>query len=208
MTERLIQGFEKRFRPRAYEGEKALMPELVTDGQKPEYFIISCADSRCDPGVIFDAAPGEFFGFKAIGAIVRPYKTGTALAASLQFAINALRIEKLILLGHTQCGAIKALHDNTEDPEIAGFIDVAQGAMEDARKISERGQHNHDGEDSLLRIAEEQVLLASAKNLMSYPSVANAVKEGRLKIESWMFEMEHGHILQYNHEQSKFVVVT
>ena len=205
MTDRLIKGFQERFRPKSYEGEHALMPDLVSYGQKPEYFIISCADSRCDPGTIFDAKPGEFFGFKSIGAIVRPYKTGTALAASLQFAINALKVEKLIVIGHTHCGAIKALHDDIDDPEIASFIDVAHGAMDKARKIMATPEQEND-EEALLRMAEKQVLLESAKNLMTYPSVKKAVEENRLQIESWIFEMEKGHILRFDAQSEKFVI--
>lgn len=205
MTNRLIKGFIERFRPTAYEGEKAVMPELVSYGQKPEYFIISCADSRSDPGVIFDAQSGEFFGFKAIGAIVRPYKTGTALAASLQFAINYLKVSKIVLLGHTQCGAIKALHDDIEDPEIASFIDVAHDAMDKARKIAAQSGET-EGEEDLLRLAEQQVLLASAENLKSYPPVRDALKEGRVTIENWIFDMEHGHILKHDTQSGKFIV--
>lgn len=205
MTDKLLQGFSKRFRPKAYEGDKALMPELVSYGQKPEYFIISCADSRCDPGTIFDAQSGVFFGFKSIGAIVRPYKTGTALAASLQFAINALKVKKIVILGHTHCGAIKALHDDTDDPEISSFIDVAHEAMDKARGIYKDGDCEHCGDDAILRIAEEQVLLASAKNLLTYPSVAKAVENKDIQIESWIFEMEHGDILRYDNKTSSFV---
>lgn len=202
MTNRLIKGFIERFRPNAYDGNKAVMPELISYGQKPEYFIISCADSRCDPGTIFDAQSGEFFGFKSIGAIIRPYKTGTALAASLQFAINTLKVQKVIILGHTHCGAIKALHDDTDDLEISSFINVAHEAMDTARNISK-----DNNEDNLLRIAEQQVVLASAKNLMTYPSVANAVKNNSLSIESWIFEMDHGDILRYAPEQKEFVSI-
>lgn len=207
MTDRLIKGFTERFRPKAYEGNTPVMPELISYGQKPEYFIISCADSRCDPGTIFDAQPGEFFGFKSIGAIVRPYVTGTALAASLQFAINTLKVKKIVILGHTHCGAIKALHDDTDDPEIASFIDVAHEAMTKARDLHKNGCCDHDGDDALLRVAEEQVLLASAKNLMTYPSVANAIKENNLHIESWIFEMDHGEILRYDLTTSSFVSI-
>lgn len=207
MTDKLIQGFENRFRPKAYEGEKPLMPELVSYGQKPEYFVVSCADSRSDPGTIFDAQPGVFFGFKAIGAIVRPYKTGTALAASLQFAINTLQIKKIILLGHTHCGAIKALHDNTDDPEIKEFIDVAHDAMDQAREIADKTPQIETQED-LLRLAEEQVLLASAENLKSYPSVRDALAEDRVKIESWIFDMEHGHMFRYANRSGKFEAVS
>lgn len=208
MTDRLLAGFQNRFRPKAYEGKKPIMPELVSYGQTPDYFIVSCADSRCDPGTIFDAQPGEFFGFKSIGAIVRPYKTGTALAASLQFAINALKVKKLLVIGHTHCGAIKALHDGTDDPEIASFIDVAHEAMDEARKAQSTNNDVNNDEESLLRLAEKQVLLTSAKNLMTYPSVKNAVGAGNLHIESWIFDMDEGDILRFDPETSKFVVVT
>ena len=92
--ERLLLGFRK-FRKDTYEGLGALMPRLVQQGQKPDYFIISCIDSRSNPGTIFRAPPGTFFAHKAMGAIVRPYKQGTALSAALQFAIKYNQVEKI-----------------------------------------------------------------------------------------------------------------
>ncbi len=203
MSDILIKGFIERFRVKTYDGETPLMPSLVEDGQKPDYMIISCADSRSDPGTIFDAKPGVFFGFKSIGAIVRPYKQGTALAASLQFSINALGVKKIIILGHTHCGAIKALHDQTEDPEISSFIDVAKGAMIKAKELASE-MNTGDASAPLLRIAEEQVLLTSAENLKTYPSVNQALQENRLTIEPWIFDMQHGHILKHNSSSQKF----
>ena len=197
MTQSLINGFNKRFRQKAYDGHNPVMPGLVEYGQKPDYFILACADSRSDPATIFDAAPGSFFGFKSIGAIVRPYQTGTALAASLQYAINYLNVKKLVLLGHTNCGAIKAIHDKTDDPEIASFVDVAQDAYERAKTIISDKNADYTEED-LLRVAEEQILLQSMQNLKTYPSVANALAESRLEIETWIFEMSHGNILKYD----------
>lgn len=207
MPHKLLKRFTERFFPAGYDNANSPMPRLVAEGQTPEYFIISCADSRCDPGTIFDAEPGSFFGFKSIGAIVRPYKTGTALAASLQYAINVLEVKKLILLGHTHCGAIKALHDKTDDPEISSFIDVAHEAMDQARHIAKETPEK-ENEDALLRLAEQQVLLASAKNLLTYPAVKKAVESGKLTIQSWIFEMEGGNILSYDISTSQFKTVT
>lgn len=194
MTDRLLKGFEERFHPKAYSDEGAVMSELVEYGQQPDYMIISCADSRSDPGIIFDAHPGVFFGFKAIGAIVRPYKPGTALAASLQYALHYLKIPKLYLLGHTHCGAVKALHDQTEDPDLAGFMDVMHDAMDKAREIAGEGSD----EETILREAERQVLELSAENLLGYPAVQEALDQNRLKIELLIFDMEHGTILRYD----------
>ena len=121
----LLRGFAA-FRENTYKGKDALMPRLIEEGQKPDFFIISCIDSRSNAGPIFQSPPGTFFSHKAMGAIVRPYKQGTALAAALQFAINYNNVRKIIVLGHTGCGAIKALVENLEDDEIAIFIAVAK----------------------------------------------------------------------------------
>jgi carbonic anhydrase len=204
MTDRLLKGFEERFLPKAYNSDGALMPELVEYGQKPDYMIISCADSRSDPGIIFDAHPGVFFGFKAIGAIVRPYKPGTALAASLQFALHYLKIPKLYLLGHTHCGAVKALHDETVDPDLAGFMNVMHNAMDKAREIT----GEEADEETVLREAERQVLELSAENLLGYPAVEEALNENRLKIELLIFDMEHGSILRYDPKTGDYAPAT
>lgn len=194
MTDKLLEGFEKRFLPKAYGDDGALMPELVAYGQQPDYMIISCADSRSDPGIIFDAHPGVFFGFKAVGAIVRPYKAGTALSASLQYALHYLKVPKLILLAHTHCGAVKALHDNTEDPELASFMDVMHDAMDKAREITGEGSD----EETLLREAERQVLDLSYTYLLDYPAVKEALAENRLVIERLIFDMRLGKVLRFD----------
>tara|TARA_B100000780_G_scaffold272492_1_gene234809 strand:- start:583 stop:1248 length:666 start_codon:yes stop_codon:yes gene_type:complete len=204
LTDKLLEGFENRFLPKAYGDDGALMPELVEYGQKPDYMIISCADSRADPGIIFDANPGVFFGFKAIGAIVRPYKEGTALAACLQFALHHLKVPKLYVVGHTHCGAVQALHDNTDDTDLASFMDVMHDAMEQARKIT---GHDND-EELLLREAERQVVNLSAKNLETYPAVREALDENRLIIERLIFDMSEGRMLRYNSQSGTYDPVT
>lgn len=193
MTKTLLEGFN-RFRKAHYESDNAAMPRLVADGQKPEYFMISCIDSRSNPGTIFCSAPGTFFAHKAMGAIVRPYKKGTALAAALQFALFHNQVHTIILLGHTNCGAIKALIDKIEDDEIASFIDVAQAGLGRARRICDASVD----ELCLHRAAEEQIVLQSAENLQTYPSVVSALAEGRVIVKPWLFDMERGRLLEYD----------
>jgi len=199
MPKNLIKGFEA-FCSDEYCGKDALMPKLVKEGQNPDYFIISCIDSRANPGTIFRPAPGTFFAFKAMGAIVRPYKQGTALAASMQFAFEHMKVPNLILLGHTQCGAIKALAENIDDPEIASFIDVERKSVERAKK-----KLGSDGTDEqLLREAERQTVIQSMENVKSYPSVKKALVENRLNIFGWIFDMESGTLMQYNPQTDNF----
>ncbi len=203
MTEDLLKGF-RQFRQETYEGHAPLMPRLVEEGQSPDYFIISCIDSRSNPGMIFRPQAGTFFAHKAMGAIVRPYKKGTALAAALQFALEYNKVKEIILLGHTGCGAIKALVEKIDDEEISSFIDVAQAGLEKAKTCC-NGVCTHD---ELLRHAEEQIVLLSTKNLESYPSVQRALAEERVVIKSWLFDMESGNLLQHCVDTDAFQPIT
>lgn len=202
MARSLLQGF-KLFRKENYEGN-TLMKRLVKEGQSPEYFIISCIDSRSNPGTIFRPEPGTFFAHKAMGAIVRPYKKGTALAAALQFALIHNNVKEIIVLGHTGCGAIKAMVENIDDEEISSFINVAREGVEKAKAGCGCGATHAE----LLRHTEEEIVLLSSENLKSYPSVATALAENRVVIRPWLFDMESGELLQYNPDFKQFVPLT
>ncbi len=202
MANLLLKGF-KMFRKDNYEGN-SLMKRLVKDGQSPDYFIISCIDSRSNPGTIFRPEPGTFFAHKAMGAIVRPYKKGTALAAALQFALVHNKVKEIVVLGHTGCGAIKAMVEKIDDEEISSFVNVAQKGLEKAKARC----GNSCTHDELLRNSEEEIVLLSAENLKSYPSVANALAEGRVVIRPWLFDMESGELLQYSPDFKEFVPLT
>ncbi len=202
MANLLLNGF-KLFRKDNYEGN-TLMKKLVKDGQSPDYFIISCIDSRSNPGTIFRPEPGTFFAHKAMGAIVRPYKKGTALSAALQFALVHNKVKEIIVLGHTGCGAIKAMVEQTDDEEISSFTNIAREGLERAKTNA----GNVHTQEELLRHAEEEIVLLSAENLKSYPSVASALAERRVVIKPWLFDMESGALLQYNNEFKQFVTLT
>jgi carbonic anhydrase len=190
MTDKLLEGFQS-FRQFQYETDDPLMLRLVQDGQKPEYFIISCIDSRANPATIFRAQPGTFFNFMAMGAIVRPYRQGTALSAALQFALDYIGVRKIVILGHTHCGAIKALAEDLDDPEISSFIDVAHEGFEKAQCAC--GAEDHE---ALLRATEQEIVLQGMKNLESYPAVARALTDG-LEIKGWIFDMEAGQLSEH-----------
>ncbi len=196
MADTLLKGFQE-FKKDAYGTDSGIMPALVRDGQDPKYFIISCIDSRANPGTIFKPAPGTFFAHKAMGAIVRPYKKGTALSAALHFALNYNNVDTLVVLGHTKCGAVKALTEGLEDEEIFEFIGVAQRALDKAKSCGCNG-------DELAAKTEKEVILESVHNLKSYPSVASALKDKRVTIKPWLFDMERGTMLEYNDNNKTF----
>lgn len=202
MTDELIKGFED-FKRYQYEGDEALMPKLVEEGQSPKYFVISCIDSRSNPGTIFRARPGTFFAHKAMGAIVRPYRKGTALAAALQFALNYNKVDTIIILGHTQCGAMQALVENIDDEEISEFIKVAQHALHRA----EQSSCSCCSKD-LQAATEKEALLESTENLKAYPSVAKALEEKRVTVKTWLFDMQSGDLQEFKEDKGEFIVIT
>lgn len=202
MSQNLIKGFQ-RFHDAHYTSAGAQMPQLAAEGQNPEYVIISCVDSRSNPATVFDTPPGMFFAFNAMGAIVRPYEQGTALASLLQFAIEHKNVEKVIILGHTGCGAIEAMAESIDDPEITSFIAVARDGLEKAKTLTKTDDH-----EELLRRAEEQVVLLSVNNLKTYPSVAKALKENKLEVRGWIFDLHSGNLLQYDEYLQKFKPLT
>ncbi|MBX2834853.1 MAG: hypothetical protein KTR28_07765 [Micavibrio sp.] len=200
MIDELIAGFED-FKRYSYDAKDGVMQQLIEEGQSPRYFIISCIDSRANPGTIFRPAPGAFFAHKAMGAIVRPYKQGTALSAALRFALDYNKVQKIIVLGHTECGAIKALADNIDDDEISSFIEVAQNALIRAKACT-------DCAEELLDRTVEETVIESAQNLMTYPAVNRAVTEGRAEIVRWVVDMKAGDVLEYRDKTKKFEVIT
>lgn len=200
MTQNLIDGFLD-FRRQAYDSPHGTMRALMKLGQSPDYFIISCIDSRGNPGNVFQSQPGTFFSHKAMGAIVRPYKKGTALAAALQFALKYNKVKHIIILGHTGCGAVKALIDNIPDEDIASFVDVARSALNTAKKLAS-AEETHD---DLYRHAEEQIVLQSAENLRGYPPVQQALSDERITIKPWLFDMHEGDLLEYSPDHAQFL---
>jgi carbonic anhydrase len=188
MTDSLIEGF-KRFLAK-YDNANAAPVDR-------EYVIISCVDSLSDPGIIFDKPPGTYFGFRAPGAIVRPYKAGTALSATLDIALVSNRVRKIIVLGHTGCAAMSALVNGSDNEEIHSFVEQAKAGLARAKKLC-GSQCAHE---DLIRLTEEQTVLQSVENLKTYPTVAKHLKDGSLEIIAWVYD-KNGVALKAHDPQS------
>ena len=107
--ERLIQGY-REFRARRWPEERAHYAELAK-GQAPEYLVISCCDSRVDPATIFGVRPGELFVLRNVANIVPPYEEGGGYhgtSAAVSFAVLVLKVRYIVVVGHAECGGIKA----------------------------------------------------------------------------------------------------
>ena len=187
--DKLIDGY-RRFRATTWPGRRALFDRLATEGQSPRALVIACADSRVDPAMIFDAAPGELFVIRNVANLVPPYQPDSAYhgtSAALEFAVTGLQVPDIIVLGHAMCGGIQAL---LRGPD-AGPTDFIGGWMRIADAARERVLACTAVEAAQLPCEREAVRL-SLTNLMTFPWIRDRVRAGRLRLHGGHFDIRSG----------------
>src|SRR5215470_11938393 len=130
----LLDGY-KAFASHRLPTEQTRYRELSVKGQSPEVMVIGCCDSRVSPEVIFDAGPGELFVVRNVANIVPPYAPDGAahgVSAALEFAVQVLRVKHIVVLGHAQCGGIKALVQESAPLSPGDFIGKWMSILEPA----------------------------------------------------------------------------
>jgi len=197
---KLIEGFQ-RFHNKYYETGARLMEKLAKEGAHPDFFIINCIDPRNGADIVFDSPPGQQFIHSQMAAIIPPYDaTKTSeLEASLSYAIDSKKIKHLIIMGHSNCGGCAALVDGTTDKFIESWVKTAEKAKEAA--TDKVGTKDHD---ALWQETERQVVVMSLQNILEYPFVKQAVKEGRLTVNGWLFDLEKGTLNEYDPASKAF----
>ena len=122
--EHLLEGY-KAFATQRLPTEQTRYRELSVKGQFPEVMVIGCCDSRVSPEVIFDVGPGELFVVRNIANLVPVYQPdGNAhgVSAALEYAVKVLKVRHIVVLGHAQCGGIRAFVDKIEPLTPGDFI--------------------------------------------------------------------------------------
>lgn len=191
----LVEGY-RRFKSDAYVRQKARYDELANDGQSPPIMIISCCDSRVDPATVFDTTPGQVFALRNVASLVPPYEIGGGLhgvSAAIEFGVLGLQVRHIVVLGHAQCGGIKASLEGANlghggHSFIEGWVDIIRPARE---KIlaSASDDPQHDLELDAIRV--------SLKNLRTFPFIAEREQSGQLKLHGAYFGIADGilHVL-------------
>ncbi len=109
---KLLQGF-RQFKEKFYNSDDPTYGKLITGQQGPKTLIIGCSDSRVDPSLLSGSGPGEIFVVRNVANLVPPCEMGTkgrhGVSAAIEFAVVNLMVENIIILGHRQCGGIRAL---------------------------------------------------------------------------------------------------
>ena len=186
----LIEGYRK-FRSETWPAERARYEALARWGQSPETLVIACSDSRVDPQTIFAAVPGELFVIRNVAALVPQYEPDPGhhgTSAALEFGVKVLKVARIVVLGHGQCGGVRAMaygpppqaHDF-----IASWVEIGKPALEAA---------GGGAEPKLDRI-EAEVVRVSLANLLTFPWIAEAVAAGRLVLQGYIFDVHTGVLL-------------
>ena len=190
--DRLREGY-RAFMSGRFPQEQSRYEELSGSGQKPEIMVVGCCDSRVSPEVIFDARPGELFVVRNVANMVPPYETqgvfhGTS--AALEFAVQALRVKHIVVLGHGRCGGVRAWVDDSEPLSPGDFIGKWMTLIEPAaERAGPRG--NTPIGDYIERLALISIA-QSLDNLLSFPCVSTLVERGKVQLHGAYFDVTTG----------------
>ena len=208
MTEKLIAGYHQ-FYQHIFTKDSDLYKNL-SQGQSPETLMIACCDSRVDPAIVTQSKPGDIFTVRNVANLVPPYDGMThglnGVKAAIEFAVRALKVKNIIVMGHGKCGGVKALMESDDD-KISDFefipqwMDIAKEAKSRVHALAHHGE-NHE---QLLHSCEKEVILLSLKNLMTYPWICDAVQQERLELHGWHFSIFNGELLVYDRIKKAFI---
>jgi carbonic anhydrase len=202
---RLVDGY-RRFHSFVFPQKRTLYASLA-ERQKPRYMFLTCADSRVDPLDFTGTNAGDMFMERSLGNIVsEPGSQGTESTSSIEYAVVALGVEHVIVCGHSQCGAMKALL-NPESLVGLPTVDAWLAGAARTREIVAR-KYPHLSGDELLSMAVRENVLVQLDHVRRQPSVAPRVLDGRLQIHGWVFEIEHGRVIAYDPKADAFVPLT
>jgi carbonic anhydrase len=200
----LIDGY-KTFTSQRLPTEQTRYRDLAERGQAPAVMVIGCCDSRVSPEVIFDAGPGELFVVRNVANLVPVYQPdggAHGVSAALEYAVRALRVKHIVVLGHAQCGGIRAFIDNTAPLSPGDFIGRWMSMfIKPGETVSQRDHETMA--DFTVRI-EKAAVFRSLENLMTFPFVRSLVERGELELHGAYFGVAEGSLFVLDPAKKEF----
>jgi carbonic anhydrase len=193
--DRMLNGY-RRFRQDRWPERRQQFETLADMGQRPRALVVSCADSRVDPGMIFDAGPGELFVVRNVANLVPPFAPDGAwhgTSAALEFAIRILEVPDILVMGHAMCGGVRALLEGAPADAsdfIAPWIQLAAAARD-------RALARTDVLDRQL-CCEHETIRLSLENLLTFPWIASRLAAGTLRLHGAHFDIRAGELSVLN----------
>ena len=188
----LLEGY-RRFRANGWPEQRRLLESLARDGQRPKALVVACVDSRVDPAMIFDAAPGEMLTVRNVANLVPPYAPDVAYhgtSAALEFGVRVLKVTNILVMGHGLCGGVKSLLEGAPEEArdfVAPWMQMAEAARPRALACGTPEERQ--------RCCELEVVKISLANLMTFPWIAERVAAGELALDGAWFDIHSGELM-------------
>jgi len=198
-----LEGYTK-FRSEYYSDNKELFENLA-NGQSPHSMVITCSDSRVEPSTILSSKPGDLFVARNIGNIVPPYKPAKgSTQAAIEYAVVALQIEHMVILGHSACGACAHLYHEPVEGE-AELLHVEEWLkLSYPAKNAAMLEFHADKTKILSEITEKNNIQLSIERLMTYPYIIDALEAGTIKLHGWWYNVGSAELEIYNYGTKQF----
>ncbi len=189
----------RRFHSDYFPRHQQRFQDLVEQGQHPKTLFIGCSDSRLVPYLLTGTGPGELFIVRNVGAFVPPYDGSHGLhgtTAAIEFAVLSLHVERIIVCGHSHCGAIKAAYEGVpeEAVNLQAWLKLAAEAILPVQSSPEARYRS-----------EQRAVVLQLERLMDYPMVRRQVESGQLTLHGWHYVIEQGEIHVFDAQQGDFV---
>jgi carbonic anhydrase len=174
-----------------------MFAQAAAEPQRPQTLFITCADSRIDPNEITSSSTGDVFVTRNIGNMVPTYgEMLGGVSAVVEFAVSSLGVKHIVVCGHSDCGAMKALlnpESTAQMPTVTSWLKNAHAALSAAKTMHER-EADGGGERSLLKLLTEQNVLLQMQHLKTHPSVVGSLTAEKLSISGWIYEIGSGQV--------------
>ncbi len=194
-----IHSFQKGYFAR----NRALFEELAEKGQNPDTLFITCSDSRVLPHHITGAGPGELFIVRNVGNVIPKLDLIGGTASALEYGVQVLGVNQIIVCGHTLCGAIDAMLD----PERMDSLPLVRRWLAQTSRVREviAERYAELPKDAQRMAAVEENVLIQLENLRAYDFISEKMDAGKLQISGWVFDVETGGVYDYDPEATEFL---
>lgn len=192
----------RHFRSDYFPRHQQRFQDLVAEGQHPKTLFIGCSDSRLVPYLLTGAGPGELFIVRNVGALIPPYDQSHGLhgtMAAIEFAVLSLHVERIVVCGHSHCGAIRTAYEGAPAEAVAltAWLRLVDEALLPVQPCAES-----------MRRTEQRAVVLQLERLMGYPMVRREVEAGALTLHGWHYVIEDGEVHVFDAQQGDFIAAS
>lgn len=207
--EHLVTGY-RTFKATTFAQKKDMIMHSMRLGIKPTTLCITCCDLRIAPDALTNSNPGELYTVRNMGGFVPPYEStgASGVISAIEYAVSQLKVENVIVMSHDHCDGIHTLLNYEKEPEktidpMGNWLGVAKEAKEAVQKqLAEKTEEEKE------KALEQETVLVSLKNLLTYPWVKEGIEQKKLLIYGMHFDVEEGELTCFNPTKRVFEPLT